>query len=594
MNTEHPFLKLTSLGQKTKLALSLCAILLVALLLRLPSIYGNLPDMYWHDELNFIEGALRIGAGEIKGASFGRYGHGTLTYILLFAVFGLWFAVERLTGLITGLDDFVLNYAADPTQLIVVTHTLMLVASLGSVWLTYMVGKRLFNARTGLIAALLMAVSFQSVHMTYGKEDGLFTFFLLVSFYCAIRVWEQPERLIRYILTGGLLGVAAAVKYFGFVGIVILVVVAWHGNALGRFQAYQGFCAGILAFVVCFACLMPGVILEAGRFVGSLAEIAQANTGTLVAENRHVWSWYGYPWTTYAVSGGLVLTGLFYCGALLSLWEQRAKGLLLLAYPLALTLLLTAAMILSKGVELPYYQLSTIPFLCVAAGKLLDKLAVSLLIPVRWAVPAMVIVAAASNVADDIRFHRMMRTEDSRTVARKWIEAHVPDGASMLIEGSVHSFILEGPQLKENRTALERDMREVLDKRGKGRLLEAKLRVLEDGRLRVPRYDLHRVRDIEAGNLQGANFDYVVVRSERGREVIEGEKHAYRLVYTVQADSPLLFRILPMLSVPDIQRLRDVPLTGAPSFTPGPSIWVYQFERLMALEEVYEQNRTTR
>jgi len=164
----------------------------------------------------------------------------------------------------------------------------------------------------------------------------------------------------------------------------------------------------------------------------------------------------------------------------------------------------------------------------------------------------------------------------------------------MLIEGSVHSFILEGPQLKENRTALERDMREVLDKRGKGRLLEAKLRVLEDGRLRVPRYDLHRVRDIEAGNLQGANFDYVVVRSERGREVIEGEKHAYRLVYTVQADSPLLFRILPMLSVPDIQRLRDVPLTGAPSFTPGPSIWVYQFERLMALEEVYEQNRTTR
>ncbi|HAL46426.1 MAG TPA: hypothetical protein DCP37_01605, partial [Dehalococcoidia bacterium] len=102
-----------------------------ALLVRLPMIGAGLPAIYWHDEYNFIEGALRIGSAGITDVSFGGYGHGTLTYFLLFGALGLFFAVGRLTGAFAGSDDFVQSYLLDPSAVFLVARTVMLAASVG-------------------------------------------------------------------------------------------------------------------------------------------------------------------------------------------------------------------------------------------------------------------------------------------------------------------------------------------------------------------------------------------------------------------------------------------------------------------------------
>lgn len=557
--------------------LVLLGILLCAVALRLPSIHGNLPDIYWHDELNFIEGALRVGTGEIRGASFGGYSHGTLTYFLLFAVFGVWFVLGRLTGVFSSVNSFVLDYVTDPSRFILLVHAVMLAASVATVAMTYIVGKRLFGSKAGLFASCLMAASFQSVHMTYGKEDGLFTLLMVVTFLLVIRAVDQPQRGVRYVLAGGGLAAAAAVKYFGFVGFALLVGAALVGAWPDWRQAVKNFSLSLAGFLGAFICFMPAVVLDPGRLLGSFFALREGNAGILMEAPSGGGAWYGYIWTTYAVAGGVVLAGLYYAGAALLVRERKPKGLLLLIYPAVLTLALTGVLLFGKGVEVPYYQLSTIPFLCIAAGRLLAWMSESSA-RLKWVAWGLLLAATAGNVADGLRFHRLEQSEDSRTVARKWMEASVPSGASVLTEGAILTFILEAPQLKETRAALERDLRQDRVRGGSGRMVQAKLQALERDRQPIPRYDLHKVYNLTPRDLEAEDYDYVIARSEQGRRVIESSGAAHRLVFSIQPPAPRLFQIVPVLSVDDMTMLWTIPILSQrnPPLTPGPAIWVYQ------------------
>lgn len=570
-----------STGRRVWSRWALPLILIGAVALRLPTFYGTLPDLYWHDELNFIEGALRIGAGEIKGASFGGYGHGTLTYFLLFSVFAIWFVLGWLAGTFPDVPAFILLYVTDPTGFVLLTHTVMLVASVATVGLTYVVGKRLFDAKAGLFASFLMATSFQSVHMTYGKEDGIFTFLMLLTFLSMVRTLAEPERPGRYVLTGVLLGAATAVKYFGLVGIALMAALAWLGSGFRWREAFKRFGLSLFGFTGAFLLCMPGIVLDTGRVIGSLLALREGNAGIQMAASSQGGGWYGYLWTTYAASGGVVLTLLFYGGVAVILWERLPKGMFLLIYPVTLTLALTTVLLVGKGIEAPYYQLSTIPFLCIAAGRFLAR---TVAVPglVRWSAYALFFAAVFAQVGDVMRFQRLVNTDDSRTVVRKWIEAHVPGDASILVEGAVSTFVLQGPQLKENRAALERDRLANRERGASGRMAEAKLQALQYTDRSTPQYDVHKLSwslNVSAKDLHKLRPDYVVVRNEAGRRVVESSSdRPYRLVFSILPDSPQLFWFMPLLSVADLQRLRGMSLfdRNASPLVPGPALWVYQ------------------
>jgi hypothetical protein len=549
-----------------------------AVIIRLSIFYGTLPDLYWHDELNFIEGALHIGTGDIKGASFGEYGHGTLTYFLLFIVFATWFVLGWISGMFPDVHAFVLRYVTDQSSFVLLTHAVMLTASMATVLLTYVVGKHLFDAKAGLFASSLMAASFQSIHMTYGKEDGIFALLMLLTFWSAVRALDRPNCLSQYVLTGMLLGAATALKYFALVGIALVAMLAWLGSGSRWSEAFRRFGWSLLGFSVALLLCMPGIVLDTHRFIGTVLALLGTNTGTLMATYSGEKSWYGYLWTTYAASGGVVLTLLFYGGVAMILWEWLPKGLLLLIYPVTLTFALT---VVSKGIEAPYYQLSTIPFLCIATGRFLGKMADAPWM-VRGPAYALFFVAIVFQLADAVRYQRLVNTDDSRTVVRKWIEAHVPQDARILVEGAAPSLVLLGPQLKENRVALERDLVAIREKGALGRMAEAKLHALQSMNGSTPRYDVYKVMwgsNFSAKDLRELRPDYVVVRNEAARPVVESSSdRPYRLVFSIHSDSPQLFWLMPILSLADLQRLRSMPLfegTFSP-FIPGPAFWVYQ------------------
>lgn len=564
-----------------KESFALLGILLCATALRLPNIYGNLPDVFAHDELNFVEGALRVGAGEIRGASFGGYAHGTLTYFLFAFALGVFFVIGRLSGLIPTVDHFILAYSVDPTTIFLVTRGLLLASGVATVGLTYVIGRRLFGVRTGLIATTLMAVSFPSIQMTYGKEDGLFTLLMLVACYCAIGILERPGQLRSCLSTGIALGAAAAVKYFGFVGLAMLGTALYVSSSAAWKDVTKRWLAGLLACGAAFLCFVPGVWLDTQGFATSFLALAGANAGTIFAETLGTGHWYGYLWTTYATGNGVVLAALFYVGAVMMFREAPFIAALLVSYPWILALCLTTILLLKGGAEALYYQVSTLPFLCLIVARLLDRIGGATWKPARWMVATLILFIAWSHVGDVLRFTRLVHAADARTIVKQWIEAHVSTGSSILVEGAILSFVFEGPQLKENAVSLERDLQQIRANGGTGRIWLAKLQALQLQDSPRPTYDLHKVGELSADDLRTIGPDYVVVRSDRGRAIVEEAPEAYELVFSVYPPAPRAFRNVPIMSMGDLEELRKIPVVGNPSppILPGPAIWVYRSPR---------------
>lgn len=558
-------------------AAGLIGVCAVALAIRWPGIDAHLPDIYWHDELNFIEGGLRVGAGEVVAASYGGYSHGTLTYYLLFAAFSACFLAGRLIGLFRSPDDLLMSYVTDPSGLVLVARLVLLAATTAAVGLTFVIARRLFGTRAALVSAGLLAVSFQSVQITLGKEDGLFALLVLATVGLALRLLDSPSSRSRLVALGAAAGVATAVKYFGVFLLPLIpltLLLAGPGRVrISEVAAKTAMAGG--AFVLIFLILVPGLLFDTGRFVSSFRALATVNTGTMFSDTGVAVSpWYGYLWNTLALSNGLVAAGLFYVAAAWLLRQRPRQAGVLLAYPATLFGVLTMTLVLGRPAEaVNFYQVSALPLLCIAGGAFLGSL-LSRDWTRRLAGAAILVVIVAANVADDLRFERLLGLADTRTIARQWIEQHVEEEASMLVEGAIGTFVLEGPQLQETEGSLNRTLIDIRRLGGGGGLWSAKVRAARAG-VGTRRFDVSKVRDVTMERLDAAP-SYVVVRSERSRRLVESTGR-YHVVFAATSDSPALFRSVPLLSSADIARLRRIPLLADdPQFTPGPNIHVYR------------------
>ena len=91
-------------------------------------------------------------------------------------------------------------------------RSIMALADVGTVFMVYLLGKRIYDRRVGLLAAAL--VTFAVVHIQHAhfyRPEPLLVFFLAVSFWFMLQVMER--RRLRYsLLLGGCVGLTLAAK----------------------------------------------------------------------------------------------------------------------------------------------------------------------------------------------------------------------------------------------------------------------------------------------------------------------------------------------------------------------------------------------
>jgi len=256
-------------------ALALAAVLLGALGLRLWGIGHGLPFSYNIDE-----------EGHFVPVAIGFFGHGlNPRYFLnppgytelLYVVYAVWFG---------GREAVAHAYVEDPSKVFLIARVTVALLGTVSVWLTYVLGARLFDRRVGLLAAGLGAVAFLPVfysHLALNDVPAMAP--ATLALVCAAFVLTGRGRGggIWWLLLGGVaVGLAAGTKYTaGIVLVPLLTAVALRTREerAGAAHLLAAAALACLATAVGFLIANPHALLSFSEFRAGVGRQRQLASG---------------------------------------------------------------------------------------------------------------------------------------------------------------------------------------------------------------------------------------------------------------------------------------------------------------------------
>jgi Dolichyl-phosphate-mannose-protein mannosyltransferase len=322
------------------------------------------------------------------------------------------------------------------------------VALLGtlSVALIYLVGARLLDRRTGLLAAALLAVSFLAVSWSHqATNDVPASTAVVLSLLGSAGVFRRGRKL-DYALAGVGLGLACALKYTAGIVILPLLAAAAQQHRRGGRVAPGLLLAGGLALGA-FVLFNPFAVLAPREFTHDLLFLSVTPEGEeklgQADENGvlyYLWvlTW-GLGWVPLLAAAG---------GAAWALLRDRGVAIFLLPAPVLY--------ILFMGIQERYFGrwlLPILPMVCLLAaygtGRLLSVLTQGRSRIVAAAATAVVVTALlGQSLVFDVHNDLVLSREGTRDETRSWMLANVPPRTRIFVDR-----VLRRPWIQEADTA---------------------------------------------------------------------------------------------------------------------------------------------
>jgi 4-amino-4-deoxy-L-arabinose transferase-like glycosyltransferase len=400
-------------------AVAVALVLLAGLGLRLWGIRSGLPWIYDVDEYDhFVPEAVGMLAGNLEPRTLHAAYLGNppaLTYLLA-GIYELWYGSKHAANHVLG--------SANATEIWLIARVVCAALGTGSIWLLYLAGARLFDRRTGLLAAAVLAVAFLPV---FYSKLALNDVPALVGVCLSLRGSAGVVREGRgraYLLAGVGLGVAAATKYTG--GIVAVALIAAllaripEDGPLRTFAWGAG--AGVVALVA-FVALNPYSVLDWHAFTQGIAQQSAESADAGKIGLGHGSGIVYYLWSlTWGV--GWVPAIAAVVGAGLLAWGDRPAFALLV--PLAI------AYLLFMGLQARYFGrwvMPLVPVVCLlgAHGALsgVDALSRGHRVSALALGTAALIALCGQGVVNSIHSGIVNSRVDTRTMALAWLDAHL-------------------------------------------------------------------------------------------------------------------------------------------------------------------------
>ena len=369
----------------------------------------------------------------------GSYYHGNIeqtvfTYPPLFMLVvaaTLWFVFRKLPSTLSRMN--IRPWVSEPNTAAerIVARVLSAAAGVVSVWLLFRIGMRLFGRPTAFVAAACLALAFLHVRDShFGVTDVPMTCMVLVGFLAIVRLSESGSR--RDLVAAGILtGLAVATKYNAAL-LVLPACFAILNDPLRRPIRMR------LALVVAFAAIMtatflivcPFSVLSYEKFLADVMDVSRHLADGHGPDLGRGWTYHLTTTLRYGLGMPLLVAGIL--GLLLMVWREGRRGILVALFPVAYY-----ALIGSGRTVFARYALPAVPFLCLTAGYLVVTIAAAVTTSLRrpgWRIPATTLLTAAvlwPSLLSVIAFDRLIAREDSRVLARRWIEARFAPGTTI-------------------------------------------------------------------------------------------------------------------------------------------------------------------
>jgi len=425
-------------------------VLAVAAAIRLWSISYGLPYSYYPDEAHLINRALAFGSGDLNPHWF----HKPAFYMyILFFEYGVYYVFGWFVGFWNSVDGYAVRYVTDPGAWILIGRLTTSAFSVATVWLVYRLGKRHFHKNVGIMAALFLTFSCGAVESSQTvKEDIPAGFFATLSMLFLLNVLANEHRKFLYFAAAAA-GMGSAIKAYPIAMLLPIFLTIVIANRSGRGLRHDVLkVVGVSAAAVCvyvlvyFACSPYSFLDPLGRrssldiFVRAYEGIVSffgVDTGGAADDfyTRRVGTFQGalqYVKVLLSSAGMGVPIGLVcFVGWMFLMVRAQSKTMVLWLYPAAVA---AAAVLVFPGYAQPRHQTPIYPVLSVCGGYAVFAIASRVTPP--WSkliyAGACLLLILPGYILGDRALDKAK--QDTRNVAKAWIEAHIPAGATILVD----------------------------------------------------------------------------------------------------------------------------------------------------------------
>lgn len=371
----------------------------------------------------------------------GWFGHPATTTLYCLALIGaLVGAVGIVTGQFAGADGYMAALYADPGIVFLPGRLFIVACGVGCVWLTYRIGTRIADRRVGLLAAFFLAIN--AVHIEYSqiiRTDMQASLFMLLASLCALAILRDGRRR-DYVCAAIFVGLACATKWPAAVIVVDPLCAGFVRLRHDRGGLVKLALVPVISLATLFL-VSPYLLLDTPTVLRDLAgEARPLHPGATSGGFFAALGWYA----TQPLLGSLGMGGLLCAGAGLVAMAVRSAGARAALLPGALAFLVvisTQSLMWERWVVplLPFAALA-IAYALALAGDTLAARVGSRWRAVPWGIAALLAVPMlwASAIRAEERAH------DTRQIAAAWVRAHVPAGATILVEHAAFD-LFHGP-----------------------------------------------------------------------------------------------------------------------------------------------------
>lgn len=393
----------------------LILILFFGFMLRAVSINYGLPNpgYFSSDEIDAVSRAVKIGAGDLTPSHFNK----PTFYNIMILVFNFFaFVIYRIIGANT---DFKRLFIQNPAFFYIPARLVSVCAGTATIYLCYLIGKKLKDARAGLTAAFLLSCCYTTIRFShYAKEDALLTLFVVLTFVVALKIRDSISA--HYVFISGIItGLAAAAKYTGILAIIFPLYYMIKNKNL-KTQTNLALFGGLLFG---FAIGMPYFIVHPVDFFKGLM------SSTILRQVQGETIWLGgeeHFGLTFTMKLFFQEFGyIFFAALIISLfhsivWGGKLSVRTLVKNPLA-PFIITYMLILIFTGHLDYHYIMPLtPFLCLAVAIYLAN------IKAKGVYALLIILMIGEPLHRAVKFDMESLGEDSRITAARWIETNIP------------------------------------------------------------------------------------------------------------------------------------------------------------------------
>ncbi|MFH1995365.1 MAG: glycosyltransferase family 39 protein [Candidatus Omnitrophota bacterium] len=408
----------------------LCAVLAAAFWARLQGITFGFPLITHPDEPEVMRPALNIlRTGDLNPHTFL---YPSLYIYMESLVCGIVYAFGKIAGSYKTLSD------VGVTTFFYWARMLTIVLSVGTVYLTYVTGRILFDKAAAFVATIFIAGSYLHFNNSFVVTvDSPMAFWVTASFLMSVLLFVNGRKRLYYVLNGVFIGFAVGTKY---TAIWCVLPMLWaHLHAAGysaRKIPGKDLLIGLFLIPAAFILSTPFVLIDFKKFIYFIDYQKKAYTlGHPGHESAFVS--YGFYWRALLNKFGNVGLWLGGIGVVILTVKNFRKAVLLMIFPAVYFLFFG-----SYKVQFDRNMVCVVPFLSLAAGygvvmiirqisrirgeETPQRIARGILC---FALVFTVYHGVKKQVVPMMKKIRVLTLPDTRWQSKLWIEKNLPAGS---------------------------------------------------------------------------------------------------------------------------------------------------------------------